>query len=57
MSNQLSLLDSTLFNSEESDIAKVPQFDENDMFLFKFENIHDLNMTYEVFYGGEQVTS
>ena len=56
MSNQLSLLDSTLFDSEESDIAKVPQFDENDMFLFKFENIHDLDMTYEVFYGGEQIT-
>ncbi|MCM1215433.1 MAG: hypothetical protein NC548_13050 [Lachnospiraceae bacterium] len=55
-SHQLSLLDSTLFDSEESDIAKVPQFDENDMFLFKFENIHDLNMTYEVFYGGEQIT-
>jgi len=56
MSHQLTLQDSTLFDSEESDIAKVPQFDENDMFLFKFENIHDLNMNYEVFYGGKQIT-
>lgn len=57
MSTQISIDDCTLFNSDDSDISNIKQFDENDMFVFKFENIHDLNIGYEVFYGGKQITN
>lgn len=33
------------------------QFGDNDLISFKFENIHDLDMKYEVFVGGRQVTN
>lgn len=56
-SYQLELSDSTIFDDNDSDISTLPQYNENDMFVFKFENIHDLNMQYEVFYGGKQITN
>lgn len=56
-SYQIQLSDSTLFEDKKSDILKLPQYNENDMFVFKFENIHDLNIQYEVFYGGKQITN
>jgi len=56
-SYELELSDSTLFQDSSSDIARLPQYNENDMFVFKFENVHDLNMQYEVFYGGKQITN
>lgn len=56
-SSEIQLSDSTLFDSPDSDISLLPQFDENDMFMFKFENIHDLDIKYEVFYGGKQITT
>ena len=34
----------------------IPQFGNNDLFAFKFENIHDLNLSYEVFIAGKQIT-
>ena len=54
-SKQLEISDSTIFNDKEYEESKLPPFDENDMFMFKFENIHDLNMNYEVFIGGRQI--
>lgn len=56
-SYEIQLSDSTLFDSVDSDISLLPQFDENDLFMFKFENIHDLDINYEVFYGGKQITT
>ena len=54
-SYQLELSDSTIFNDQNYEESKLPPFDENDMFVFRFENIHDLNMNYEVFLGGKQI--
>lgn len=54
---EIELSDSTLFLDDESDISKVDPFDENDMFMFKFENIHDLDIGYEIFYGGKQINN
>lgn len=56
-SYEVELTDSTLFNPVENDVSAMPPFDENDLFVFKFENIHDLEMGYEVFLGGKQITS
>lgn len=56
-SYELEIGDSTLFNDPKSYIATLPQFNENDMFAFKFENIHDLDIHYEVFIGGKQITN
>lgn len=56
-SYEVQLSDSTLFESPDSDVSKLPVFDENDMFVFKFENIYDLNIVYEVFFGGKQITN
>lgn len=47
--------DSVYFRDPISDRIKPDQFDDNDMMKFKFENIHDLPLFYEVFYGGKQV--
>jgi len=36
--------------------VKIPdQWGSTDLMAFRFENIHDLNMSYEVFLGGEQI--
>lgn len=56
-SYEIKMSDSTLFDYNKSDISLLHPFDENDMFMFKFENIHDLNINYEVFYGGKQITN
>ena len=56
-SYELQLADSTLFNTVENDVSTFPPFDENDLFMFKFENIHDLDIGYEVFLGGRQITN
>ena len=56
-SYEIELSDSTLFDDANTDISKLPPFDENDMFMFKFENIHDLDINYEVFYGGKQINN
>ena len=54
-SYEITLKDSTLFLDPSSDPIQVDQFDKNDMFTFKFENIHDLDITYEVFFAGKQI--
>jgi len=46
--------DSTLFLSDDSYIPPVNQFDENDLFMFKFGNIHDLPIGYDIFFNGKQ---
>ena len=56
-SYQIELSDSTLFYNDDYNPPMIPQYNENDMFVFKFENIHDLNIQYEVFYGGKQITN
>ena len=56
-SYELELHDSKLFESESSDVSILPQYNENDMFVFKFDNNYDLNIQYEVFYGGKQITN
>lgn len=37
-------------------IPNQDQFDDSELMTFKFDNIHDLELTYEVFVGGRQVT-
>jgi hypothetical protein len=54
---EINISDSNIFEDENSYIPMLPQYNENDMFVFKFENIHDLNIQYEVFYGGKQITN
>lgn len=54
-SYEITMKDSTLFLSSDSDPTLPNQFDQNDMFKFTFENIHDLPIQYEVFYGGRQI--
>lgn len=56
-SYEIEISDSTLFRDNNSYIPILPQFDENDMFTFKFENIYDLDIKYEVFLGGKQITN
>lgn len=56
-SYELQLSDSNIFDDVKSDVSKLPPFDENDMFMFKFDNIHDLDIGYEVFLGGKQITN
>ncbi len=53
--NEITISDSTLFLDPSSDPIGVDQFDKKDMFMFKFENIHDLDITYEVFLDGKQL--
>lgn len=53
--NELTLKDNTVINGEDLFTPPTNQFNENDLFTFKFENTHDLNMNYEVFLGGKQV--
>ncbi len=56
-SYEVQLSDCTLFDDNKTDISTQPPFDENDLFMFKFENIHDLDIGYEVFLGGKQITN
>lgn len=56
-SNKVNLEDSILFEDQSSDLPKVPPFNENDLFRFQFENIHDLPIDYEVFLGGKQIVN
>lgn len=46
--------DCTLFWTDDSYIPKVHQYDENDLFTFRFNNIHDLPIKYDVFFSGKQ---
>lgn len=55
-SSKIKLSDSTLFLDDVSDTRMPNQFDDNDMFMFKFENIHDLDIGYEVYLSGKQIT-
>ena len=52
---QITKDDSVYFRDPISDRIIPDQFDDNDMMKFRFENIHDLPIFYEVFYGGKQV--
>ena len=49
--------DSTLLLDENSRPPQTPRFDDNDLFMFKFSNIYSLNIQYEVFLGGKQITN
>ena len=49
------LKNSTLFLDEDSDQKHLPQYAPNDLFMFKFENTHELDIQYEVFLGGKQI--
>lgn len=49
--------DTTVFIDPTSDKMIPSQFDDNDLLSFKFENIHDLPIGYEVFYGGRQISN
>ena len=54
---ELSISDSTLLMDDSSSIKKFPLFNENDLFVYKFENIHDLAIEYDVFLGGKQINN
>ena len=56
-SYEIGIGDMTYFNPLKADILTLPQFNENDLFMYKFENIHDLNIKYDVFLGGNQITN
>lgn len=56
-STEVTLKDSTLLSTEDSYIPIPPVFEENDLFMFKFDNTHDLNINYELFLGGKQITN
>ncbi len=54
-SSEISYKDSTLLpDTIKPEIIK--RFSDSDLFAFKFENIHDLNMNYEVFIAGKQIS-
>lgn len=53
--NEITISDSTLFLDSSSDPIGVDHFDKKDLFAFKFENIHDLDIVYEVFIDGKQI--
>ena len=54
-SKQVRKEDTTVFIDPTSDPLIPAQFDDNDLLSFRFENIHDLPIGYEVFYGGRQI--
>lgn len=53
--SKLTIFDSTLLVDDNSVTKKFPMFNENDLFVYKFENIHDLAIEYDVFLGGKQI--
>ena len=55
-SDEIDWQHSTLMESDDSFIPLRPQFDKNDLFKFKFENVHDLDINYEVFLAGKPVS-
>ena len=55
-SSTIELSDSNIFKDEIIEDNEIIPFDENDMFVFKFENSHELDLQYEVFLGGKQIT-
>ena len=50
--HEISIDDNTILN--ESKAEYIEPFDENDLLQFKFENAHDLDIGYEVYFGGVQ---
>lgn len=52
---EVELSDSTILNPVENQF--IDPFDTNDLFTFKFENIYDLDISYEVFLGGKQINN
>ena len=56
-SKEILLSDSTLLMDNNSYISKLNQFNDNDLLKFSFDNIYDLNITYEVFIGGKQINN
>lgn len=55
-SSTVELSDSNIFKDEKTEDNDEVLFDDNDMFVFKFENSHELDIQYEVFLGGKQIT-
>lgn len=56
-SKQITLADSTILKDENTFIPNPPMYNESDLITFKFENVYDLNINYEVFLGGKQITN
>ena len=56
-STEITLSDSTLLIDKNSFIPAQTPFNESDLMAFKFENTHDLNINYEIFFGGKQITN
>ena len=56
MTSVLDKYDSLYFMDKSSDLATPEQFSENDLMAFKFANVYDLPVDYEIYYGGKQIT-
>lgn len=54
-SYEIDIEDLTMLQDENSHVSATPNFDANALFAFKFENVYDLPITYEVFLGGRQI--
>ena len=52
---EITLRDSTAMLDPSSYMPLPDQFDKNDMFTFKFNNLYDLDIQYEVFFAGKQI--
>ncbi|MBD5585443.1 MAG: hypothetical protein HDQ88_10205 [Clostridia bacterium] len=50
------LYDDLELENKSSDLITYNPFDENDMLMFNFNNIHDLDISYDVFLGGKPIT-
>jgi len=53
-SHQVGLEDSTLLRDPNSYNPPDQFYQDNDLIAYEFENIHDINISYDVFLGGEQ---
>lgn len=54
---QITQKDCRLFWTDDSYIPPAPQYNDSDLFMFKFSNIHDLPIGYDVFMHGRQMTN
>ena len=54
-SSEVSLNQSTLWKDKTSYSDFTPRFNDTDLFMFKFDNPHQLDIGYEVFLGGRQI--
>jgi hypothetical protein len=55
-SKQVDITDNTILYDDTSDKTNANQFNDTDNLVYQFENTHDLDIQYEVFLAGKQIT-